>query len=576
MSKFPILGFGITGHRSFKGEPQLLGPFKQINIFIGENNAGKSNVLRFIRKIYSPLSQRTPPKTEKIDAVMGVTPPDIYPILVKLEKEVWEQAYRNVHGIFELVQQAFDSRYRQAPFGFFWLDHDRQSGRPAFPEYHQFRKGNDSPVIQLWRTITGSGGGSAQHWYPPIFDKLVELTSRPVHPVFIPTARRIPSNLPMFQDEYGSPGQNDPDLIGQLATFAYPEHTRFKDREKFEKIQNFVRKVLKRPDIKISIQHDKLAINVEDYGRFLPIETLGTGVHQVVLLAVQAVLEENTVICLEEPELHLHPELQHQLMHFLAHETANQYFITTHSATIMDAVDADVYSVKLGSDGFSRVDKPLVRGDRRAICHELGYRPSDLLQANSLVWVEGPSDRIYLLNWLREKAPEFEEGWHFSVVFYGGRLLSNLSVEETALDDFIALLPINRFPAILIDSDKKNRQARINETKTRIEEEFKKLPRAYVWVTKGREIENYLSREIRQKSVKAVHGDQAIILDHDDIYGRPLAFSDDAVKGRLDKLAIARAACGQPLATDLFDLDEKLDGLIKFIRHANRMDTMAS
>ena len=39
MKHLPIYGFGIGGYRSFSGAPQIIGPFKKVNIFIGETTA---------------------------------------------------------------------------------------------------------------------------------------------------------------------------------------------------------------------------------------------------------------------------------------------------------------------------------------------------------------------------------------------------------------------------------------------------------------------------------------------------------------------------------------------------------
>ena len=43
-----IDGFGISSYRSFGEELQLIGPCNKINFIIGQNNSGKSNVLRFL------------------------------------------------------------------------------------------------------------------------------------------------------------------------------------------------------------------------------------------------------------------------------------------------------------------------------------------------------------------------------------------------------------------------------------------------------------------------------------------------------------------------------------------------
>ncbi len=42
----------------------------------------------------------------------------------------------------------------------------------------------------------------------------------------------------------------------------------------------------------------------------------------------------------------------------------------------------------------SYVTPAVLKGERRQICDDLGCRASDILQANAVIWVEGPSDRI--------------------------------------------------------------------------------------------------------------------------------------------------------------------------------------
>ena len=47
-----IHGLGISFYRSFPKEIQRIYPFKKINLFIGRNNSGKSNILNFLYKHY--------------------------------------------------------------------------------------------------------------------------------------------------------------------------------------------------------------------------------------------------------------------------------------------------------------------------------------------------------------------------------------------------------------------------------------------------------------------------------------------------------------------------------------------
>jgi predicted ATP-dependent endonuclease of OLD family len=45
-----LKGFGIKNYRSFDENGVFIDSIKKINIFIGKNNSGKSNVLRFLKK----------------------------------------------------------------------------------------------------------------------------------------------------------------------------------------------------------------------------------------------------------------------------------------------------------------------------------------------------------------------------------------------------------------------------------------------------------------------------------------------------------------------------------------------
>jgi len=130
------------------------------------------------------------------------------------------------------------------------------------------------------------------------------------------------------------------------------------------------------------------------------------------------------------------------------------------------------------------------------VLNDLGIRAADVLQANFVVWIEGPSDRIYLNRWIGLMAPELVGGIDYSIMFYGGRLLSHLSLlrDELGLsaEELIKLLRINQNSAIVIDSDRTRSDAEINETKTRIVKECKEAG-VLCWVTAGREMENYLT-----------------------------------------------------------------------------------
>jgi predicted ATP-dependent endonuclease of OLD family len=314
-------------------------------------------------------------------------------------------------------------------------------------------------------------------------------------------------------------------------------------------------------------------------GKVLPIESLGSGIHEVIILAVACTLHDETVICLEEPELHLNPLLQKKLIRYLQKSTTNQYFITTHSAAFMDVKDAEIYHVRL-ENGQSIVRHITADQHRAQICWDLGYHPSDLLQTNSIIWVEGPSDRIYLNWWLSKKAPELLEGVHFSIMFYGGQLSHHITGgdETELLKDFISLSKMNRNSAILLDSDKNTARALLKANTQRLKKSFEEQQRL-CWITQGREVENYLPAEQVAKALGHTHPESNIATALG-VYDNRLTIKAKRSKSKevqASKVKVAQyiAENFQPDFTVL-DLASRLDGLIRFIKNANPKTSVES
>src|SRR5687768_7480876 len=71
-----IDGIGISSYRSFGSKLQKIGPFSKINLLVGQNNAGKSNILSFLFNHYqdflkSARGQGTKPKFSSLDLHLG-------------------------------------------------------------------------------------------------------------------------------------------------------------------------------------------------------------------------------------------------------------------------------------------------------------------------------------------------------------------------------------------------------------------------------------------------------------------------------------------------------------------------
>ena len=218
----------------------------------------------------------------------------------------------------------------------------------------------------------------------------------------------------------------------------------------------------------------------------------------------------------EELENNIHPALLRRLNNFVylaAVENDFSYAITTHSNVLIDQFskqdDAQIIHVThRHSVATCTTANTYIKNN--GILDDLDVRASDLLQANGVIWVEGPSDRIYLNRWISLWSDgDLKEGTHYQIIFYGGRLLSHLNAEAPEdVESGISILNANRNAIMLIDSDKKTKQKPINDTKKRIKAEFEAMD-AYCWITQGKEIENYIPASIvdafwEKKNVKQV------------------------------------------------------------------------
>jgi len=392
---------------------------------------------------------------------------------------------------------------------------------------------------------------------------------------FIPTHRFLEDKEDQKLD---NPLYDGRELKRTLAKFQHPVAGMDEDKKKFENIIKLLQSVLNNDNIKMEVTHDQKSILVEIDNKRFPLENLGTGIGQVINIGTYTTANENHIFCIEEPETNLHPELQRKLISYLSKYTNNQYFITTHSSHILETEDTAIFQVQL-VDGQSEIVKSITKTEIFAVVHDLGYKASDLLQANCIIWVEGPSDRIYLNYWIsnyieQNKLYEYKEGIHYSIIFYGGRLLSHLTVAEQEVEDFISMLTINRNSSIVMDSDKNSSRKKLNDTKTRIIKEFEAIGSNLVWVTKGREIENYLETQIVQNAITNLYKNRKLKNTSPTKFDKnyELEPKSDNKAEYVDKMKLARTICESKSNINFgyLDLQACIKNLINFIEKSNQ------
>jgi hypothetical protein len=148
----------------------------------------------------------------------------------------------------------------------------------------------------------------------------------------------------------------------------------------------------------------------------------GLGLQELLIVLYFALASEHEVVLVEEPENHLHPEIQRRLVTFLREKTTKQFFLSTHSSVFLNTQFADRVFVCRMTDSV-HVENAT---SRAVLLTELGYSIADNLVSDLVVLCEGPKDKPVLEEFFQKMG--LPERGNIKVWPLGGDIMDQLDL----------------------------------------------------------------------------------------------------------------------------------------------------
>jgi len=288
--------FGIANYRSFSSEGAWFPELSKINIFIGKNNAGKSNVLKFLRDLSDVLRGSQNPSILKAAEHKHWSEGDFPAIDLSITlKELgwsWGDFGLSVHGLRK-TEDKMEVRVRYHPA-------DRSMG--GIDLFSMLQSENEA-YLHIWRRL------GVRDFPPPKDQVVVSLNNQHrQHQVLQVLQKEFKDvfYVQQFREIRDGDGQTEErqvagyKLAERLGVMKSPSEKKNVEQLQFYKIQKWIRDLLDLPDLEIDIEHpggekpNAVLLKANGLRRYL--ESFGTGIHQLVILCFAISLKKDHIV----------------------------------------------------------------------------------------------------------------------------------------------------------------------------------------------------------------------------------------------------------------------------------------
>lgn len=286
----------------------------------------------------------------------------------------------------------------------------------------------------------------------------------------------------------------------------------------------------KKVELFADIKNEKLITIGLDGGAFRGVNEIGDGIQSLLLLLFPIFTAyENDVFYIEEPETNLHPGFQRIFIETLLTnefiiKKNLKFFFTTHSNHFLDLT---LRNDKVSFFQFEKIEegkhliKTKIKPGKETL-DLLGVNNTSVFLANTSLWVEGPTDRLYLSKFLKlyceredEKKPHLKEDIDFAFFEYGGNLIAHYLFDiDEEFDDNVIRKEINAFAKankIYLLADNDNAESGGEKFRRRkVLEELSNNDNFKYQNTIVKEIENLLPVKVLKDFMKEIVGENVI------------------------------------------------------------------
>lgn len=514
------------------GDKKILKNLSKINIFVGQNNSGKSRLLRGISKIeeleyipkdadYREINSFVKESVEEIEGILlRHNSKTLGEIQEKLLPPVQPGTYfkpkdNSLYRLAELFQYIDTRDLKRVP----------QNGQnmhiciPALKKVVSDRKEKLSEYSQI---LQDKEKGRYKRMYIPILRGL-----RPLGDTSDDVFHKRTSK-DYYRNSAGQDTYLDNEIFTGLELYENIRKRLLGTQEERKLVRDFEdflsNNFFDDQDVTLIPAHDTdvLTVSIGDIEK--RIFDLGDGIQSLIILNypifefVRKNPKDSLMVFIEEPELYIHPGLQRTLLERWERTDYDkvQFFVTTHSNHFLDMTidftNISIFRVEL--DGFDQDRREntfsienLSSGDKNLL-EALGVRNSSVFLSNATIWVEGISDRIYLRKYLElyltklKKSNDYKEDVHYSFIEYGGGNLPHWSFDNDQESNDSVMQTSSIVSKVFLIADRDDTHLKKTSVKAKRLKNLKALlGKKNIYITQAREIENIVSWDILRKTI---------------------------------------------------------------------------